>query len=172
MTIVGSLEVITRPEEWTERALCAQVDPEIFHVERGQSSKPAKKICSNCPVIEECLEYALRTDQRFGVFGGYSERERRKLRDGQQVKRTFEPARMVSCARCSREFRWWSAQVKYCSAVCKKAARRDALIARKISTPRICTHCGGEFTGARNPRTKYCSSTCRQKAFQARRRSA
>lgn len=89
MTIVGTLEGLAPPEEWTERALCAQVDPDIFHVDKGESSKPAKKICSNCPVIEECLEYALRTDQRFGVFGGYSERERRKLRGGQMVKRTF-----------------------------------------------------------------------------------
>lgn len=88
------------------------------------------------------------------------------------VKRTFELTRMVACVRCSREFRWWSAQVKYCSTVCQKAARRDSLIARQISTPHICTHCGNEFRGVRNPKAKYCSATCRQKAFQARRRSA
>lgn len=65
--------------EWQERGLCAQTDPEAFFVEKGGSTKPAKRVCLGCEVRAECLEYALAHDERFGVWGGYSERERRRL---------------------------------------------------------------------------------------------
>ncbi len=67
-------------ESWQERALCAQTDPEAFFPEKGGSTREAKKICSQCPVRAECLEYALANDERFGIWGGLSERERRRLR--------------------------------------------------------------------------------------------
>lgn len=66
--------------EWQERALCAQTDPEAFFPEKGGSTREAKKICVGCDVKSECLEYALAHDERFGIWGGLSERERRKLR--------------------------------------------------------------------------------------------
>lgn len=65
---------------WQELALCAQTDPEAFFPEKGGSTREAKKICVNCPVRQECLEYALAHDERFGIWGGLSERERRKLK--------------------------------------------------------------------------------------------
>ena len=69
-------------EEWHERALCAQTDPEAFFPEKGGSTREAKKICQGCPVKDECLEYALAHDERFGIWGGMSERERRRLKRG------------------------------------------------------------------------------------------
>jgi WhiB family transcriptional regulator, redox-sensing transcriptional regulator len=66
--------------EWQERALCAQTDPEAFFPEKGGSTREAKKICGGCEVRAECLEYALAHDERFGIWGGMSERERRRLR--------------------------------------------------------------------------------------------
>ncbi|PZS05029.1 MAG: WhiB family transcriptional regulator [Pseudonocardiales bacterium] len=66
--------------EWQERALCAQTDPESFFPEKGGSTREAKKICTGCEVRAECLEYALAHDERFGIWGGLSERERRRLR--------------------------------------------------------------------------------------------
>lgn len=66
--------------EWQERALCAQTDPEAFFPEKGGSTREAKRICSRCEVTTECLEYAMRHDERFGIWGGMSERERRKLK--------------------------------------------------------------------------------------------
>ena len=66
--------------DWQERALCAQTDPEAFFPEKGGSTRDAKKICGSCEVRAECLEYALQNDERFGIWGGLSERERRKLR--------------------------------------------------------------------------------------------
>jgi WhiB family transcriptional regulator, redox-sensing transcriptional regulator len=70
------------PEEpsWQERALCAQTDPEAFFPEKGGSTREAKRICTTCEVRAECLEYALEHDERFGIWGGLSERERRRLK--------------------------------------------------------------------------------------------
>ncbi|CAN5139673.1 hypothetical protein BH20ACT5_BH20ACT5_22810 [soil metagenome] len=66
--------------DWQERALCAQTDPESFFPEKGGSTREAKKICTGCEVKSECLEYALAHDERFGIWGGLSERERRRLK--------------------------------------------------------------------------------------------
>mgnify|MGYP002737197095 FL=1 len=66
--------------EWQERALCAQTDPEAFFPEKGGSTREAKRVCLSCEVRGECLEYALANDERFGIWGGLSERERRRLK--------------------------------------------------------------------------------------------
>ncbi len=65
---------------WQERALCAQTDPEAFFPEKGGSTREAKRVCLTCDVRGDCLEYALANDERFGIWGGLSERERRKLK--------------------------------------------------------------------------------------------
>lgn len=70
------------PEPWTQDALCAQTDPDAFFPEKGGSTRDAKTICRECDVTEDCLLYALRNDERFGIWGGLSERERRKLKRG------------------------------------------------------------------------------------------
>ncbi|THJ67880.1 WhiB family transcriptional regulator [Arthrobacter echini] len=67
---------------WQTDALCAQTDPEAFFPEKGGSTRDAKKVCGSCRVRSECLEYALDKDERFGIWGGLSERERRRLRRG------------------------------------------------------------------------------------------
>jgi WhiB family transcriptional regulator, redox-sensing transcriptional regulator len=69
-------------QDWQERALCAQTDPEAFFPEKGGSTREAKRICAGCEVRAECLEYALTFDERFGIWGGLSERERRRLKRG------------------------------------------------------------------------------------------
>lgn len=66
--------------EWQNDALCAQADPEAFFPEKGGSTRDAKRVCSSCDVRGECLQYALDRDERFGIWGGLSERERRKLK--------------------------------------------------------------------------------------------
>jgi WhiB family transcriptional regulator, redox-sensing transcriptional regulator len=67
-------------QSWQEQALCAETDPEAFFPEKGGSTREAKKICTGCEVKAQCLEYALANDERFGIWGGLSERERRRLR--------------------------------------------------------------------------------------------
>ena len=65
---------------WQASALCAQTDPEAFFPEKGGSTREAKSVCRVCEVKQECLEYALTHDERYGIWGGLSERERRKLK--------------------------------------------------------------------------------------------
>lgn len=65
--------------EWQERALCSQTDPEMFFPEKGGSPQSAKRICARCDVKAECLEYALSFEVRFGIWGGLTERERRRI---------------------------------------------------------------------------------------------
>ena len=81
---VPVVEAIADPVEaelsWQERALCAQTDPESFFPEKGGSTREAKRVCTGCEVRPECLEYALGHDERFGIWGGLSERERRRLK--------------------------------------------------------------------------------------------
>src|SRR5690554_4295589 len=65
---------------WQSDALCAQTDPEALFPGKGGSTRDAKRICAACEVKAQCLEYALQNDEGFGIWGGLSERERRKLR--------------------------------------------------------------------------------------------
>lgn len=82
--VPGVRKVAAEPEDtalsWQTDALCAQTDPEAFFPEKGGSTRDAKRICGTCEVRGECLEYALQNDERFGIWGGLSERERRKLK--------------------------------------------------------------------------------------------
>lgn len=74
------LQDVETEQEWQERALCAQTDPEAFFPEKGGSTREAKRVCLSCDVRQDCLEYALAHDERFGIWGGLSERERRRLK--------------------------------------------------------------------------------------------
>ncbi|CAM4304853.1 Transcriptional regulator WhiB2 [Corynebacterium hadale] len=67
-------------KEWQDQALCAQTDPDAFFPDKGGSTREAKRICKACAVRDECLEYALEHDERFGIWGGLSDRERRRLK--------------------------------------------------------------------------------------------
>ena len=67
-----------KPPPWMRSALCAQTDPEAWFPEKGGSTREAKDICSRCTVAAECLDYALERQERFGIWGGLSERERRR----------------------------------------------------------------------------------------------
>ena len=83
--IVPLAQIFLSPDEldelgWQDRALCAQTDPEAFFPEKGGSTREAKRVCRSCEVRAECLEYALEHDERFGIWGGMSERERRRIR--------------------------------------------------------------------------------------------
>ena len=78
----GNDSELSEEDQWQERALCAQTDPEAFFPEKGGSTREAKRICQGCEVKDMCLEYALANDERFGIWGGLSERERRRLKRG------------------------------------------------------------------------------------------
>jgi WhiB family redox-sensing transcriptional regulator len=75
---------------WQDQANCLGVDPDLFFPERGASTREAKEVCRGCVVRLDCLEYALVNGEKFGIWGGLSERERRRLRRqrAQAVRRT------------------------------------------------------------------------------------
>lgn len=72
-------------EDWRSQALCAQTDPEAFYPEKGESAREALAVCRRCEVAAPCLAEALAADERFGVWGGTTERERRRLRRAQRA---------------------------------------------------------------------------------------
>jgi WhiB family redox-sensing transcriptional regulator len=78
---------LLQPLEWQVNARCTEVDPEIFFPERGGSSRAARAVCADCKVRLECLEYALNNKEQFGIWGGTSERERRRLRKERTLRR-------------------------------------------------------------------------------------
>jgi WhiB family redox-sensing transcriptional regulator len=75
-------------EHWSERALCAEVGGDLFFPEKGGSTFEAKKVCKACDVREECLQDALARDDRYGIYGGLSERQRRRLTRGRVAAAT------------------------------------------------------------------------------------
>ncbi len=75
------LELLTSDElAWQDLANCRGADPDLFFPERGASTRTAKSICRECSVQAECLEFAIVSSEKFGIWGGLSERDRRKIR--------------------------------------------------------------------------------------------
>jgi WhiB family redox-sensing transcriptional regulator len=95
-----NLRGIVASPEWMGEALCRQSDPELFYPDTGHNSRDARAVCVRCPVKAECLAYAIEHHERYGVWGGLSERQRRHLREtgGRSVNRTRTDA---------REQPWW-----------------------------------------------------------------
>jgi WhiB family redox-sensing transcriptional regulator len=69
----------TKGLAWRQRAACRGVDPDIFYPVSEEEAEDAKSICASCPVLETCLEWALTNRERDGVWGGATERERRRI---------------------------------------------------------------------------------------------
>lgn len=66
---------------WQLKGSCRGLDPNFFHPSKGESSDTPKMMCKNCPVKESCLSFAIVNFEKFGVWGGTSERERRAIRN-------------------------------------------------------------------------------------------
>lgn len=71
---------LTLPPEWVSEALCAQTDPEAFYPEKGGNPEPARRICAACPVLTECRAYALANGEHYGIWGGLTNNDRRRIR--------------------------------------------------------------------------------------------
>lgn len=93
------------PLEWQTDAVCAQVDPELFFPEKGGSTRPAKRICDSCEVKAECLDYAMQGDERFGIWGGLSERERRKYKKSGELPPRYTQVVQPETARKEKPLR-------------------------------------------------------------------
>lgn len=79
-SITVSASPIEPDPDWHDYANCLGVDPDLFFPERGASTREAKEVCRSCEVRHDCLEYALQNGEKFGIWGGLSERERRRIR--------------------------------------------------------------------------------------------
>lgn len=78
-TPLQGCEPATMNKLWRDRAACRGVDPEIFYPVTDEEADPAKAVCGECSVANACLEYALTAREREGVWGGATERERRRI---------------------------------------------------------------------------------------------
>lgn len=72
---------------WQDEANCMGANADLFFPERGASTRKAKQICAECEVQVECLEYAIANGEKFGIWGGLSERERRRIRKERSLSR-------------------------------------------------------------------------------------
>lgn len=73
--------------EWMQRGKCRDLSPSIFFPSDGLGVQAAQRICAECPVASECLEYALTERVDHGVWGGKSERERRRILRRRRIAR-------------------------------------------------------------------------------------
>ena len=74
------MDVFRHPAgEWVVEGLCGEVDPELFYPPPNSAATEAKSVCAACGVRELCLTYALENEERFGVWGGLTPRERKRL---------------------------------------------------------------------------------------------
>lgn len=66
--------------DWMSRAACRGLPPAIFYPEWGEEGTEARAICAACPVRIDCLDHAITTGERFGIWGGLNDKRRRRLR--------------------------------------------------------------------------------------------
>ena len=78
--VEDEITALSADRAWQDQANCLGVDPDLFFPERGASTREAKEVCRGCVVRNDCLEFALENGEKFGIWGGLSERERRRLR--------------------------------------------------------------------------------------------
>jgi hypothetical protein len=110
----------TRPV-WMPLAACSGLDSELFHPPRGENARAAKAVCWSCRVREDCLDWALRTGQHYGIWGGMSERDRRRLRANPAVA---GGPRVCDC--CGDTYQPVRSDQRFCSTDCRRYRRRSA----------------------------------------------
>ncbi|HJL83711.1 MAG TPA: WhiB family transcriptional regulator, partial [Acidimicrobiales bacterium] len=91
----NKMGIFAKPDldiDWQEYSNCLGVDPDLFFPERGASTREAKDVCRACVVRTDCLEFALQNGEKFGIWGGMSERERRRIRRQRALERATAAA--------------------------------------------------------------------------------
>lgn len=188
-------------DNYRARALCAQVGDEFWFPEKGGSTKEAKKICFQCEVRAECLQDALDHDERFGIWGGLSERDRRRLKKG-DLTVLKPPKPLAHCEVCDKPLysQRGATPSRVCSETCRSVIRDRsqpdhgtlAMYKRGCHCPpccdantrymakqrrpdgyptRSCLDCGDTFQPEHGS-SRYCSVKCRKRAADQRYRTA
>ena len=98
VTLVGAIGASGLRPFWQDQAACIGAGVEVFFAERGSNygTATAKAMCARCDVVKECLQWAIDTGSRHGVFGGLTPRERQGMKYGKGV-------RLVRCGTTSGE---------------------------------------------------------------------
>lgn len=133
--LLGELGLLRRVRgwpQWRQEANCAGVDPELFYPQRGGSKvlqaeqiRAAKAVCGGCTVRAQCLADALEHQENHGIWGGLSERERRRLQ-------TRLP-RVARCSRCGGRYVKRAPGQKFCGGGCPALTVRVRVRARVAS---------------------------------------
>ncbi len=118
---------LTDRPAWRDRAQCRGVDPDLFFPETGEPGTEAKRVCWGCAVREECLAYALDNREKFGVWGGLSEAERRRMRS-----RRRWATRRCQWVPCQMPFTPKSDSQVYCMPSCAEAAKSARKSGRRV----------------------------------------
>ena len=79
---------------WQDRANCRGMSPTFFFIARGESTANAKAVCAGCEVRVDCFEAGLH--EKFGIWGGAEERERRRVRKTRALAGGHLPVRVIS----------------------------------------------------------------------------
>lgn len=77
---VARIRSYRRPGWWARFAACRGMDPEVFHPSKGRPLSAAKAVCVRCPVVITCREWALANNEKIGVWGATTPKERREIR--------------------------------------------------------------------------------------------
>ena len=109
MTVEGL--PVERSEPWMREAACIGINPKVFYPGRGEDAEPAKTICRACPSTAECLNYAIENRELYGVWGGKSENQRRKMRGLVSVQ----------CVDCGEPLRPRSTRCRTCEIAHRRA---------------------------------------------------
>lgn len=168
------IEVFSIPNEpWMDEGICAQVDPDLWFPEKGSRTREAKQVCMGCPVQEKCLKYALERGERFGIWGGYSERERSRMARGlpPDRDRPVNPvvAQLVDPSRSDPNAHGYTRYRRGCRCgTCQAGnAEYQRLYQESVGNPRKrCQTCGDELSG--KGRHRYCSKSCKSEAYHGR----
>lgn len=79
MSTLGLHRARLADADWQTGAACRGCDPDVFFPTADEDAADAKVICAGCSVRDECLAFAMASDQRHGVWGGLSEKDRAAL---------------------------------------------------------------------------------------------
>jgi hypothetical protein len=134
-----------------DHAACANRGNRRFYSDDEAQQLAALRVCAECPVRHDCLKYALDGEERFGVWGGLTTKQRLQLLSARPVVR-----RCVECAGVYTTERGATHRSTYCGPECRDAAGRRHDLARKYLEHKRCVVCGTATTG---PDT--CSAYCR-----------
>ncbi|QIQ63402.1 WhiB family transcription factor [Mycobacterium phage Veteran] len=109
-------------EDWRRDAICTQFDPDAWFPEKGIRNDYAKETCGKCPAQSRCLQHALENNESWGIWGGFTEKERRSIRRGELSPVNPLKLRQKPCAICGSDFLPKHRRAKYCSTKCKNRA--------------------------------------------------